>query len=141
MKKLLLFFVLVIALTTVFAGCASKAHEAKTDEEMITDTMTGFLDAVNNGEVEKASKFFASANQMSQQDEAAFIPVVEAWCSTARAGTIRLKSVDDVSVTGSMATATIVIAIRDAQAPPQEYEFVRIDDAWKITSTIPCSSR
>ena len=81
MKKTLLVSVLVLALMMVSMGCESKADEAKTDEEMISDTMNGFFDAVNKRDVQKASNFFASASQMSQQDEEALTRVVEAWCS------------------------------------------------------------
>ena len=140
MKKTLLVSVLVLALMMVSMGCESKADEAKTDEEMINDTMNGFFDAVNKRNVQKASNFFAGASQMSQQDEEALTRVVEAWCSAARSGKISLKNIEDVNITGSMATATIVISLGDVEAPPQEFEFKKEDDAWKITSTIPCSS-
>jgi hypothetical protein len=129
-----------MALTMVFAGCASETEEAKTDEEMIRDTMNGFFNAVNDGDITEGSGYFAFDRQLSQQDEAALARVVEAWCNSARGGKIRLKSVDNVKVTGSMATASIVITLGVLEAPPQEFEFKKQDDAWKITSTKPCSS-
>jgi len=58
LKKTLLVSVLVLALMMVSMGCESKADEAKTDEEMISDTMNGFFDAVNKRDVQKASNFF-----------------------------------------------------------------------------------
>src|SRR5512136_713456 len=114
-----------MAVMVVSVGCSSA-----TDESKIKDTVNGAFSALNSKNYDKAFDYYAGASQMSQAEKDAAVEMLKTYWPEGM--TITVKSIKDVKVTGSTATASVVLTVAGQDAEPTELQFVKEGDSWKI---------
>ncbi len=125
MKKILLVSILVLSLMVVSVGCASSSDESK-----IKSAVNGFFDALSDGDYDEAFDYVVGADQMTQEQKDAAVELLKQFMPSGIE--IKVKSIDDVEVNGSTATASVVLTVSGQDAPAQEFEFAKEDGSWKI---------
>jgi ketosteroid isomerase-like protein len=126
LKRILLVSILVLSLVLVSTGCASSSS----DESKIKDTVNKFFDAISDGDYEQMFDYAVGGDQMTQEQKDAAVQLLKQFMPSGVE--IKVKTVDDVKVTGDTATASIVITIGGTDSPAQNLNFKKEDGSWKI---------
>jgi len=126
LKRIILAFTLVLALMVVSVGCGS----GSSDESKIKSAVNGFFDALSDGDYDEAFDYVVGADQMTQEQKDAAVELLKQFMPSGIE--IKVKSIDDVEVNGSTATASVVLTVSGQDAPAQEFEFAKEDGSWKI---------
>ena len=126
MKRILLVLTLVMALVVVSVGCGS----GSSDESKIKDTVNKFFDAISDGDYEEMFDYAVGGDQMTQEQKDAAVQLLKQFMPSGVE--IKVKSVDNVKVTGDTATASVVITMSGQESPAQNLNFKKEDGSWKI---------
>lgn len=125
MKRILMVFTLVLALTVVSVGCGS----GSSDESKIESTVNKFFAAISDGDYEEMFDYVVGGDQMSQEQKDAAVALLKQFVPS---GEIKVKSVDVGEVKDDKATASVVVTMSGTDSPAQNFDFVKEDGSWKI---------
>ncbi|MCX5990845.1 MAG: nuclear transport factor 2 family protein [Chloroflexi bacterium] len=123
MKRLLVLTVLLLGIAVVFVGCG-----AKSDSAAVEDTIRGYISAYNSGDYEKCVSYF---DNLSEEERSAMLSELEQ--SGGSSEEITIESIDNITVSDSIATATVKMTWA-GDTETSEISLVKKDGEWKLST-------
>jgi hypothetical protein len=120
-KKLLLISVLIVTLGMLLVGCT-----ASTEEEKVEDAITGLVSAYNDENYDKCLTYLVGITDENEDIIKAQLAVGHAFT-----GDIELGKIENTTVNGSTATATVTLVILD-ESDTSEMTLNKVNGSWKI---------
>ena len=125
-RNLALVIALLLAFSVILGGCGSK----KSEVPAVKDSINGFADAYSLGYYQTCTDYLVGITDANRDSTVNTLSTYHQMCTT-----IRVDSIDNVTVDQSTATASVTVtaAIPQDKQMTIELTLTKADDTWKFS--------